>query len=350
MRDVAENSMAWADNPDGPGPSCLETAPCQLFQPLALRVVPPHSGPEMGLRILLTGGQGFVGQHFKARLQDRIPGHVLLEDPMDIRDRSAVERFVRDEKPDACLHLAAVSSVARAKAESAEAWTVNLDGTLVLAETFETHAPQASFVFVSTAEIYGASFSSGQPLDETAVIAPVNSYASSKAAADLALGNLSREGLHGIRLRSFTQAGTAQEKEAILPFLAAQVARIEAGQQAPTITIGQPDAAFDVTDVRDACDAYINALALPQPLPNGTALNVCSGVTRTVRSMAHDLLDVAGISAGIAVDPTIPCPSGLPSMQGNPAAARQALGWEARIPWHETLVTVLNDWRYRIRP
>ncbi|MFT9265814.1 MAG: GDP-mannose 4,6-dehydratase [Gluconobacter potus] len=321
-----------------------------MFQLLSLRTALPHSGPEMGLRILLTGGQGFVGQHLKARLKDRIPGHVLLEDPMDIRDRAAVERFVKDEKPDACLHLAAVSSVARAKAENAEAWTVNLDGTLILAETFETHAPQASFVFVSTAEIYGASFSSGQPLDESAVIAPVNAYASSKAAADLAIGNLSQEGLHGLRLRSFTQAGTAQDEEAILPFLAAQVARIEAGQQAPAITVGHPDAGFDITDVRDACDAYIDALALPQPLPNGTALNICSGVTRSVRSMARDLLEVAGISASLEVDATIPCPSGLPSMQGNPAAARQALGWAPRIPWHETLVTVLNDWRYRIRP
>ena len=304
----------------------------------------------MGLRILLSGGQGFVGQHLKARLQDRIPGHILLEDPMDIRDRAAVERFVRNEKPDACLHLAAVSSVARAKAESADAWTVNLDGTLILAETFETHAPQASFVFVSTAEIYGASFSSGQPLDESAVIAPVNAYASSKAAADLAIGNLSREGLHGLRLRSFTQAGTGQDEDAILPFLAAQIARIEAGQQAPTIRVGHPDAGFDVTDVRDACDAYINALALPQPLPNGTALNICSGVTRTVSSMAIDLLDVAGVSATIEVDANIPCPSGLPSMRGNSAAARQALDWRPQIPWHETLVSVLNDWRYRIKP
>ncbi|GBR68791.1 NAD-dependent epimerase/dehydratase family protein [Gluconobacter kanchanaburiensis] len=281
----------------------------------------------MGLRILLTGGQGFVGQHFKARLQDRIPGYVLLEDPMDIRDRAAVERFVRNEKPDACLHL---------------------DGTLILAESFEAYAPEASFVFVSTAEIYGASFRSGAPLDESAVIAPVNAYASSKAAADLAVGNLSREGLHGLRLRSFTQAGTGQDGGSLLPFLAAQVARIETGQQPPVLTVGDPDTGFDVTDVRDACDAYVSALALPQPLPDGTALNICSGVTRTVGSIARDLLDVAGVAASIVVDPAIMSPTGLPSMRGNPDAARAALNWSPRIAWTETLLTVLNDWRYRI--
>ena len=328
------------------GPDCRENAPCRLFLSLLLRVVRSLMAPDMGLRILLTGGQGFVGQHLKPRLLDRLPGHVLLEDSMDIRDRAAVERFVRSEKPDACLHLAAVSSAARAEAE--DAWTVNLDGTLILAETFEAYAPQASFVFVSTAEIYGASFSSGQPLDETAVIAPVNAYASSKAAADLAIGNLSQEGLHGVRLRSFTQAGTAQDEAAILPFLAAQVARIEAGQQAPVVTVRQLDAGVDVIDVRDACDAYIAALVPPRPLPNGTVLNICSGVTRTVRSMAEDLLNVAGVSATLREDPTLASPSGLASMQGNPAAAREALDWSARIPWSETLITVLNDWRYRI--
>ncbi|WP_249201519.1 NAD-dependent epimerase/dehydratase family protein [Gluconobacter sphaericus] len=75
----------------------------------------------MALRILLTGGQGFVGQHLKARLQDCVSGHAQLEDPMGIRDRVVVERLVQDEKPDACLHLGAVSSIVRAKVENAEA-------------------------------------------------------------------------------------------------------------------------------------------------------------------------------------------------------------------------------------
>ncbi|WP_237468705.1 Rossmann-fold NAD(P)-binding domain-containing protein [Gluconobacter sphaericus] len=101
--------------------------------------------------------------------------------------------------------------------------------------------------------------------------------------------------------------------------------------------MGHPDAGFDITDVRDACDAYIDALALPlpQPLPNGTILNICSGVNRSAQSMAHVLLEVAGISASLEVDATIVCPSDLPSVQGNPAAARQALGWALRILWHE---------------
>jgi len=62
------------------------------------------------------------------------------------------------------------------------------------------------------------------------VIAPVNASASSKTTADLAIGNLIQEGLHGVCLRAFTSVGTAQDEDAILPFLVAQVARIEAGQ------------------------------------------------------------------------------------------------------------------------
>lgn len=146
----------------------------------------------MGPRILLTGARGFAGTHFRSCLEARLPGHVLLDGSMDIRDRAAVERFVRSEKPDACLHLAAESS-----GDNACKWTVNLDGTMNLIETFRLYASEARFVFVSTAEVYGASFASAQSLDETAALAPVSSFAASRAAADMAIGTFSAVGLQG---------------------------------------------------------------------------------------------------------------------------------------------------------
>ncbi|EHH67096.1 NAD-dependent epimerase/dehydratase family protein [Gluconobacter morbifer] len=301
------------------------------------------------MRILLTGVAGFVGQHLKARLAARRPDDVILEDPMDIRDRAAVERFVRDEKPEACIHLAAVSSVERARADTSGAWTVNLDGTLILAETFEKYARNARFLYVSTAEIYGSSFRTGEPLDEKAVISPVNPYAASKAAADMAIGTLSAEGLHALRLRSFSITGTGEDRHAIVSYLAAQVARIEAKMQPPVVTVRDPSDGFDIMDVRDACDAYIDALEPVETLPDGAVLNVCTGRTRTVRSILHDLMAEAGVSASIESDPSVPCPSGLASMQGNPDATMRALGWRPKVDWKETVAAALNDWRLRIR-
>ena len=300
------------------------------------------------MRILLTGGHGFVGTHLKIRLKERLPDHVLIEGQMDILDRQAVERVVQDTRPDACIHLAAVSSVLEASQDTRHAWQVNLDGTMNLAETFQQHARHIRFVFVSSAEIYGASFAEDKPLDETATVAPLNTYAASKAAADMAVGMLAKEGLHVVRMRPFTQAGSGQDANAILPFLAAQVARIEAHQQSE-IVLGHPDVGYDILNVRDACDAYIDALALPEPPRDGTVLNICSGQTRTASSILSDLMELADIKAEIRIDPTHPVPSGLENMQGNPQEAEQLLGWTPQISWKNTLEEVLNDWRWRIR-
>lgn len=302
----------------------------------------------MAMRILLTGGHGFVGTHLKTRLKERLPDHVLIEGQMDILDREAVERVVQDTRPDACIHLAAVSSVLEASQDTRHAWQVNLDGTMNLAETFQRHARHIRFVFVSSAEIYGASFSEDRPLDETATVAPLNSYAASKAAADMAVGMLAKEGLHAVRMRPFTQAGRGQDANAILPFLAAQVARVEAHQQSE-ITLGHPDAGYDIMNVRDACDAFIDALTLSQVPPDGTVLNICSGQTRTASAILNDLMALADVKAEIRLDPTHLAPSGLENMQGDPREAEQLLGWAPQISWNNTLEEVLNDWRWRIR-
>lgn len=298
----------------------------------------------MGPRILLTGARGFAGTHFRSCLEARLPGHVLLDGSMDIRDRAAVERFVRSEKPDACLHLAAESS-----GDNACKWTVNLDGTMNLIETFRLYASEARFVFVSTAEVYGASFASAQSLDETAALAPVSSFAASRAAADMAIGTFSAVGLQGVRLRAFTQTGSGQDVSALLPSIAVQVARIEAREQEPVLRIGNPDAGVDIVDIRDACEAYITAIDPAVALANGVILNICSGTTRSVRSIASDFLNLANVSARIEVDPALASPDEALIMRGNPAAARRVLRWEPRISWTDTLMTVLNDWRNRIR-
>ena len=140
------------------------------------------------MRTLLTGGLGFVGTHLKTRLKDRMPDHVLIDGQLDLLDREAVERVVQDRRPDACIHLAAVSSVLEASQDTRRAWQVNLDGTMNLAETFQKHARHIRFVHVSSAEIYGASFAEGVPLNEAATVAPLNSYAASKAEIGRAAG------------------------------------------------------------------------------------------------------------------------------------------------------------------
>ena len=86
-------------------------------------------------RILLTGASGFVARHLIPRVREAFPEAVLTLcgeglTPLDVSDRAAVFRLVRDVRPDACVHLAAISAIADARRAPERAWQVNLLGTL----------------------------------------------------------------------------------------------------------------------------------------------------------------------------------------------------------------------------
>ncbi len=304
-------------------------------------------------RILLTGASGFVAGHLIPRLRADFPatelvlcgeGHVRL----DITDRAAVRAVVRETRPDACIHLAAISAIGDARRDPELAWKVNVLGTLALAEALRETVPDCVLVFASSAEIYGRSFNAGRPLDESAAAAPMNTYAATKAAADLALGAMAGEGLRVIRVRPFNHTGAGQTAAFVVPAFAAQVARIAAGAQPPVLQVGNLDALRDFLDVRDVCAAYSACLARAADVVPGTIFNIASGQPRRVGDVLADLLTIAEVRADITIDPARLRPSDIPLACGDAGAARALLGWAPVIPWADTLRAVLDDWRVRV--
>ena len=258
----------------------------------------PASAPG---RILVTGASGFVGGHLLPALRAAYPTAEIITPSFDIRDAEAVDLAVAAAAPDAIIHLAAIAAPMDAKRDPALAWQVNLLGTLALARAVLAHAPQAAFLFAGTADAYGASFRAGTPLDETAPLAPQNTYGATKAAADLALGAMAAEGLRAIRVRPFNHTGPGQTEAFVVPAFAAQVARIAAGQQAPVLETGDLSSYRDFLDVRDVCAAY--TLAIAADLQPGIILNLASGQPRQIGTILNDLLAIAGTKADIKTDP-----------------------------------------------
>ena len=295
------------------------------------------------MRVLITGADGFVGRHLQAALA----GHTLLAAPFDVTDRGATEAAVRQAAPDAVVHLAAIAAPAEAGRDPARAWEVNLGGTLNLAEAVLAHARGATFLFAGTADAYGASFRGGAPVSEAAALAPQNAYGATKAAADLALGAMAAQGLRAVRARPFNHTGPGQTEAFVVPAFARQVARIEAGLQAPVLDVGALDPERDFLDVRDVCDAY--ARCLEAGLPAGTIVNIASGRARRVGDVLGALLDLAGVAAEVRTDASRLRPSDIPRACGDAARARELLGWVPRIAWETTLLDVLEDWRGRVR-
>ncbi|NHO33153.1 NAD-dependent epimerase/dehydratase family protein [Acetobacter sp. LMG 1636] len=309
------------------------------------------------MRILVTGAQGFVGNHLLHALRstshnaqpDTVPNTVIEAARFDITDPDAVSAVLDRTRPDLCFHLAAISSIGAARADPDEAWTVNLHGTLRVANALRRINPGATFVFASSAEAYGDSFRSGLPLDETAPLAPANTYSATKAAADLALGALAHEDLRTIRLRPFNHTGPGQTADFVVPAFARQIARIEAGLQDPVLSVGNLDAERDFLDVRDICAAYLACARHAADIRPGTIFNLCSGQTRSIRSVVDDLIRLSGTSVTVRIAPEKLRPVDLPRAAGSAQQAAATLNWHPSTAWDDTLRAVLDDWRARIR-
>lgn len=297
--------------------------------------------------VLVTGAGGFVGRHVCAALV--AAGVEVVRPEVDVTNRGALRAVIDENQPKYCLHLAAIAAIGVARAEPERAWTVNLHGTLNLAGAIRDRAPDCRLIFISSADIYGASFRAGQALDEQAVPAPLNTYGATKAAADLALGAMAAEGLDVLRLRPFNHTGPGQSADFVVPAFARQIARIEAGMVPPVIKVGALTPERDFLDVRDVARAYAQAITRGDALPSGMVLNIASGMPRRIGDVLRALLELAKVEVRVEEDQARLRPSDIPRAIGDAARARALLGWEPLIPWPETLADVLNDWRVRVR-
>jgi GDP-4-dehydro-6-deoxy-D-mannose reductase len=300
-------------------------------------------------RIFVTGAEGFVGGHLLPVLRATFPDAEILGlagTRLDITDREAVFAGVKKWRPDACIHLAGIAAIGAALADPARAWAVNVFGAVNIAEAILAHAPACRLIFVSSAEVYGASFRSGTALDETATLAPMNLYAATKAAAEMALCAQAVAGLRLLRLRPFNHTGPGQTPAFVVPAFAQQIARIEAGEQPPVISVGALTPARDFLDVRDVCAAYAAALARFDALPNNTVFNIASGQPVQIADILRRLLALSDQNIEIHDDPAKLRPVEIPLAYGNAAAAARLLDWRPRHSLNETLSTVLEALRH----
>jgi GDP-4-dehydro-6-deoxy-D-mannose reductase len=311
-------------------------------------------------RILVTGASGFVGRHLMPALRNAFPSAALLAAapvpvdsadrtlPLELLDPQSIQDCVQEADADVVIHMAAESFVANAFKDPMKTWRINVDGSLLLAQAMMISTPNALLLFISSADTYGLTFQSGRALDEDAPFAPANPYAASKAAADLALGEMALRGLRLIRMRPANHAGAGQTDKFVVPAFAQQAARIEAGLQERVMRVGALDRWRDFLDVRDVSTAYIAAIGLSDELPPGVAFNIGSGTPRRIGDVLDALIRQIGGNVDIQTDAGKLRPTDVMTAAYNPARAHELLGWKPRINWDETLTSVLDDWRSRV--
>lgn len=311
-------------------------------------------------RLLITGANGFVGRHLLAHIRQRgeadmevlATSRTAADDPilgrfaaLDIADGEATAAALRDFRPTHVMHLAGISSPVSAGGDPMEIWRTNMDATVRLAHAILAHAPQCWLLFAGSGLVYGATARTRERLDEDCLLAPTNAYAATKAAADLALGALAGSGLKTLRLRPFNHTGPGQTDAFVVPAFAAQIARIEAGREAPVMRVGDLSAERDFLDVRDVVDAYLACIAATTQLPSGTILNIASGVPRRMRDVLDQLLAMSCVRIHVETDPARLRPGDIARYVGDAARAERLIGWRPQRRFEDTLREVLETLR-----
>jgi GDP-4-dehydro-6-deoxy-D-mannose reductase len=196
--------------------------------------------------------------------------------------------------------------------------------------------------------VYGGSAQSGLALDEQTLLAPIDQYAASKAAADLALGALAHRGLKCIRFRPFNHSGPGQAEGFVISDFAMQVAKIEAGFAAPLMRVGNLNVERDFLDVRDVANAYAQAARQSSSLEPGTIFNVASGIPRRVGDILEQRLGESRVKMNVEPDPARLDSTDLPRIIGNAGRARDWLGWSPEHRFEDMISSILHDWRARV--
>lgn len=311
-------------------------------------------------RVLITGGDGFVAPYAAKAILGSIkdaqilytarramqppPGCAFAE--LDILDVGAVIRTMGECKPTHILHLAGIANRSAAEENPAAAWDVNVVATLRLAHELKTQCPGATFIFVSSSQVYAGNISG--LISETSPLGPQGVYASTKAAADLALGAMASDALRVVRFRPFNHTGPGQTSAYAFGSFAEQIAAIEAGLRPPLMKVGNLAAKRDFLDVRDVADAYSNAITQSSNLPHDNVFNLASGNAQKIEVLLKSMLTQSSAKIEVHFDPNLWRSAELEVIVGDSEAARTALNWNPTRPIKKTLQEMLHSARARI--
>jgi UDP-glucose 4-epimerase len=269
------------------------------------------------MRILITGGAGFLGSHLSEAWLDRGDEVTVLDLAPDLKvlhlrsnprfrmiresvlNREILEGLVA--WADLVYHLAAVVGVEHYVGDPYQVLTVNINGTQEVLTAAFRH--QKKVIFSSTSEVYGRS--TAVPFEEEGdrVLGSTRidrwCYSTSKAAGEHLCFAYARMGLRVVVLRYFNVYGPRldqMDRGRVVTIFMGQLLRGE-----PLTVIGDGMQTRTFTYVDDAVRATVAAGLVPRA--EGQAINVGSGEEVTIRELAQRMIRISGSSSRLIFVP-----------------------------------------------
>lgn len=259
-----------------------------------------------GVRVLVTGGCGFIGSHLVEHLavsgadvtafdnmRAGTPANVeAVADRVtvvrgDVREVGDVAAVVAQSRPQVVFHLAANASVPGSVEDPAYDFTANCGGSFVVLDALRAGRSDARVVLASSGAVYGEPVAF--PMTEDAALAPISPYGASKLQAEVAARMFWRVYQTPVVVaRLFNTYGPRMTRFVVLDFLRklrADPSRLEilgSGRQVRDFT-------YVADTVQGLCVLAAHGCA-------GEAYNVSSGRSYSVTQLAERLLAVLGLA------------------------------------------------------
>jgi UDP-glucose 4-epimerase len=322
------------------------------------------------MKILVTGGAGYIGSHTVKALGSHGHEMVILDNlstghqwavlsgkliEADLRNRDLLNDILQSFRPEVVIHFAASIEVEESVREPIKYYMNNVSNTLNILEAM-TKAEVRNFIYSSTAAVYG--IPARIPVDESAALKPINPYGMTKMMVERILQDLSASrNFHYIALRYFNVAGADSE------------ARIGQAYRNPTHLITRalktakgefdrlsiygidyptPDGTCirDYIHVDDIAKAHVRALDYLMDTGKSDIMNCGYGHGFSVREVVSTVKKVTGID--LPVEEADRRPGDPPALVADSTRLQTLTGWK---PVHDDLAFIVKtawDWEQEL--
>lgn len=310
------------------------------------------------MRILVTGGAGFIGSHLCDKYAKE--GHTVLcldnfmsgdlrniRHLLDYRNFKLVKGDIRDfgllEKVmldiDVVFHLAAQIHVDRSYIEPKLTYDVNVMGTQNILEVARIHDAKR-IIYASTSEVYGSALQ--VPIDENHPLNAPHPYGASKIAADrMCYAYMHTYGMNISTLRFFNIFGPRQRDFGYGGVISIFTRRVLSGT--PPIIYGDGTQTRDYTYIEDAIRAYDLVLNYTKPITG--PINFGTGKEVTILDLASKIIDLCGKKGDIKPVHVVPRIGEVERLIADATKTKTLLGWEPKFSLEEGLNRFIQWYR-----
>jgi UDP-glucose 4-epimerase len=313
------------------------------------------------VKILVTGGAGFIGSHLCERYVKEGHTIICLDNFLngnlanirallacrgfklvngDVRDFDLLERAMQGV--DVVFHLAAQIHVDRSIVEPRMTYEINVLGTLNVLEAAR-RCDVKRVIYTSTSEVYGSA--QYVPMDENHPLNAPHPYGASKIAADrICYAYIQTYGMDVSIIRPFNTFGPKQKDTGYGGAISIFVKRVLNGL--PPVIYGDGGQTRDYTYIEDLIEAYDLILRHPKPL--NEPLNIGSGNEIKIIDLANKIIELCGKKGEVEPVHVEPRPGEVRRLRADSSKARALLKWEPRYSLEEGLRKFI-EWYRRYR-